>query len=265
MCGHLVVLQHGIGGHIEDLSKISAALDAAFPGRLECVVSYANDDQIGGVIKDRIVKGGTNDGVKAGGARLAHLIKEKTKPAHRYLSCVGHSLGGIYCRQALQVLEEENWFSTCGIQPVNFVTLASPHLGITEIQSYYRGGIWVCGCYLGETVRDLALNSDVVDNLSNETAIRALGRFERRAVYGNLDDDMWVRVCSALIVSAPPIMEGKLDAGVPKSVLAGDGSMELRSFPKTRHAVVRRMLSRLSELSWERYCVHFPRNGTACA
>jgi len=249
---HLVVFQHGICGTTHDLSKVATRLNEHFP-ELRCVVSNVNVHS-------------TLDGIRKGGRRLAALIKSEAPQAGGCLSCVGHSLGGIYCRQAFQMLEEEDWFSTSMVQPVNFVTLASPHLGITEMEAVVRAGIWVAGRLLDQTVQDLALNSDAIPDLADETALRALGRFRRRAAYANLGCDLVVRACSGLILPCLPDL-GDIPPRTPHEVVdlpdicsATLQSAPLHSFPEARHATVRQMLLNLCMLSWERYVVRFTGN-----
>jgi alpha-beta hydrolase superfamily lysophospholipase len=53
----------------------------------------------------------------------------------RYFSVVGHSLGGLYARAMLAPLAAAGVFDR--IQPVNFVTLAAPHLGCRQLMKRY--------------------------------------------------------------------------------------------------------------------------------
>merc|ERR1740130_1510029 len=100
---------------------------------------------------------------------------------------------------------------------MNFITTASPHLGITEVGTFWRQGSWALGLVLGgrympgwDTITDLMLQSNVLPALCDDVGLRSLRRFERRVAYGNLDDDMWVRPCSALIIADMPIFEDSL-------------------------------------------------------
>ena len=69
-----------------DLLNVSKALETAFPGQVRCVISDANSGKKG---LD------TLDGVAAGGARLAELVRrERPSSPEGYLSLVCHSLGG---------------------------------------------------------------------------------------------------------------------------------------------------------------------------
>jgi len=202
----------------------------------------------------------TLDGVAAGGARLAQAIRGKQLPPGSFLSFVCHSLGGIYARWALRSLEIEGWFETSGVIPVNFVTTATPHLGILEIGSFWRFGIKVLGLGLGRTVRDLALGSTMLQELADEDGLRSLSRFKRRAAYGNLVDDLWVRSSTALLLPSPPELSC-IPAGLPVDVRAGDlAAADFRAFPSGYHGIVKCMLCQLCGLQWERYAVNFPTN-----
>lgn len=43
-------------------------------------------------------------------------------------SITGYSLGGLYARYAIAILQQNNFFKK--VQPVNFATIATPHIGI---------------------------------------------------------------------------------------------------------------------------------------
>ena len=51
----------------------------------------------------------SQDGLYAGGRRLADYVREFVSPGCR-LSFVGHSLGGLYCRIAVAMLFECGYF-----------------------------------------------------------------------------------------------------------------------------------------------------------
>ncbi|POM59615.1 Cytochrome Oxidase Biogenesis (Oxa1) Family [Phytophthora palmivora] len=72
----------------------------------------------------------TYDGVDLGGERLADEIQQLAAkmPKLQKLSMIGHSLGGLYNRYCIGLLLNRGFFDK--IEPMNFVTLATPHLGI---------------------------------------------------------------------------------------------------------------------------------------
>lgn len=43
-------------------------------------------------------------------------------------SITGYSLGGLYARYVIAILQQNNFFNK--VQPVNFATIATPHIGI---------------------------------------------------------------------------------------------------------------------------------------
>ncbi|KAF0690506.1 Aste57867_18096 [Aphanomyces stellatus] len=72
----------------------------------------------------------THDGIDAGGLRLADHVEiiAASCPNLRKISLIGHSLGGLYVRYCVGVLYARGFFVK--IQPINFIALATPHLGI---------------------------------------------------------------------------------------------------------------------------------------
>jgi hypothetical protein len=207
------------------------------------------------------------DGVSAGGRRLAKLINDHAPARGGCLSFVAHSLGGVYSRSALCHLEEEDWFTNNGIIALNFITTASPYLGTAEVGRFLRSGSWALGGVLRSkwaTVSDLMLDTDALPLLCGDVGIRALSRFQQRVLYGNLDDDQWVRPGTGLILPDLPELP-QLETGVPselpvnvEEVLANLPENPLIRFAANKHDKVREMLRKLNSLPWKRYIVHFP-------
>lgn len=80
----------------------------------------------------------TTDGVEKGGQRLAQEIQDlaEQNPSLRSYSLVCISLGGLYCRYAAGVLHNTSSFA---LEPINFVSIASPHLGVRDhLSEIYR-------------------------------------------------------------------------------------------------------------------------------
>jgi len=250
MADHVVILQHGILGSTKDLSNICKALRFWHHEQLHVVLSDVNENH-------------TMDGVTSGGQRLASLIKQHQPRRGGSLSLCCHSLGGIYARSALSILEEEGWFDANAVNAANFVAIATPHLGIVEIEAYWRRGISLIGGVVGASIRDLALHTDVIPKLCDEVSLKALQRFKRRVAYGNADDDLWVRTCSALILPSQSIIGNEpLDEGEPREVTGVEdchdpASTDFTSYPKQYREAVCQMFKALNRLSWERYIVHF--------
>ncbi len=75
----------------------------------------------------------TYDGVDTGGERVANEVEQKLEELARdgheikKISFIGYSLGGVISRYAIGLLYHRGLFER--IQPVNFTTFATPHLG----------------------------------------------------------------------------------------------------------------------------------------
>ncbi|EGN96759.1 hypothetical protein SERLA73DRAFT_57876 [Serpula lacrymans var. lacrymans S7.3] len=83
----------------------------------------------------------TYDGVDWGGERVAKEIleeiekqREKGKTVTRF-SVTGYSLGGLVARYVIGILHQRGFFES--VTPVNFNTLATPHIGIPRYASTF--------------------------------------------------------------------------------------------------------------------------------
>ncbi|KAL4782402.1 putative serine esterase-domain-containing protein [Aspergillus varians] len=191
--GHLCVLVHGLWGNPSHMGTIASALRKRYDeNQLHILAAECNTGNL------------TYDGIEVCGERLVHEIEETLKTletdGHKIqkLSVVGYSLGGLISRYALGLLYAQGWFDK--IQPVNFTTFASPHLGVRApvrgAQSLLFNGLGsrtvsVSGqqLFLTDTFRDSKkpLISVLAD--SDSIFIQALKRFSRRSVYGNIVND----------------------------------------------------------------------------
>jgi hypothetical protein len=97
--------------------------------KLEVLVAETNKDE------------STYDGIDWGGERVAEEIRQKTADLEKEgrkvtrFSVTGYSLGGLVARYAIGVLRQSKFFET--VQPVNFNTLATPHIGIPRFPSVF--------------------------------------------------------------------------------------------------------------------------------
>eukprot|EP00927_Polykrikos_kofoidii_P050778 TRINITY_DN44651_c0_g1_i1.p1 TRINITY_DN44651_c0_g1~~TRINITY_DN44651_c0_g1_i1.p1 ORF type:complete len:294 (-),score=44.50 TRINITY_DN44651_c0_g1_i1:27-908(-) len=250
---HIVVLQHGISGRPEELRNLGDALVHAFPEKVRYVLSTANS-----------MFRGTYDGIIAGGTRLAEVVRRETTSGST-LSFVCHSLGGMFARYAVRLLEEEGWFQSQRVRAANFVTIATPHCGILEMESYWQAGMWMFGFLVGRTVQDLSLATRLLSTqLIDEIALRSLRRFERLAAYGNLQDDHFVRPCTSLIVQTVPAWQHRRPPDgvpVPFEALDHDASDDADAAAVCAGGQrVSTILNKLCSLPWERYAVYFARS-----
>lgn len=146
----------------------------------------------------------TYDGIEVCGERLAHEIEETLSQLEtdghkiRKLSVVGYSLGGLIARYALGLLYARDWLDE--IEPVNFTTFATPHLGVRApvrgAQGLFFNGLGsrtvsVSGkqLFLTDTFRDSGKPILRVLADPDSIFIRALAKFRHRSVYGNVVND----------------------------------------------------------------------------
>jgi hypothetical protein len=146
----------------------------------------------------------TYDGIEVGAERVAKEIEETLEELARdgykikKLSMVGYSLGGLVARYAIGLLHHKGWLDK--IQPVNFTTFATPHLGVRTPLIGYANHLWnVLGArtlstsgrqlFTVDSFRDTGrpLLSILAD--PDSIFIRALARFEHRSLYTNIVND----------------------------------------------------------------------------
>ncbi|KAG7392021.1 hypothetical protein PHYPSEUDO_002730 [Phytophthora pseudosyringae] len=118
---HLVVLQHGLLGSKHDFARFVEIFRSQF--QADELLLHSGESNATSFFQ-------TYDGVDQGGERLANEIEQLAAkmPKLQKLSMIGHSLGGLYNRYCIGLLLRRGFFDK--VEPMNFVTLATPHLGI---------------------------------------------------------------------------------------------------------------------------------------
>ncbi|MCO5595727.1 hypothetical protein L7F22_049773 [Adiantum nelumboides] len=172
----------------------------------------------------------TFDGVDVMGHRLAAEVKEVVmdSPNLTKISFVAHSLGGLVARYAIGQLftplenmspsnvEEQETSellpgTILGLQPVNFITVVTPHIGLRgSWQLPFLCGVgfleklagWKGHCVVGRTGKHLFLADGVgsqkpllhrmVSDCSQGLFMSALQAFQRRVAYANSSYDHMV-------------------------------------------------------------------------
>ncbi|KAL0950171.1 hypothetical protein HGRIS_010164 [Hohenbuehelia grisea] len=131
---HLLVLVHGMWGHPGHLSELARIIKER--------KAEPNEDGV----ELRVLSAETNrdsstyDGIDWGGERvadevmdeIAKLAKDGLKVTH--FSITGYSLGGLVSRYVVGILHQRNFFEA--VQPVNFNTIATPHVGLPRYPSF---------------------------------------------------------------------------------------------------------------------------------
>lgn len=193
---HLVILTHGLH------SNVSA--DMLF---LKEQIDSSGDNVIVKGFFGNICK--TERGIKYLGSRVAEyvitLLQNDNLANVKKISFVGHSLGGLVQTFAIAYLEANYPWVFEKIQPVNFITLASPMLGIIHENPAYVKLALLAGI-VGRTGQDLGLQFIEKDQkpllllLPSGPTHRILRRFIRRTVYANACNDGIVPLRTAALL-----------------------------------------------------------------
>ncbi|KAG5637683.1 hypothetical protein H0H81_003599 [Sphagnurus paluster] len=130
---HLLVLIHGMWGNPGHLSELCRIITETYPTplddiKLEVLLAETNRDN------------STYDGIDWGGERVAEEVvakmdelKKDGKTVSRF-SVTGYSLGGLIARYVVGILSQRGFFDQ--VTPVNFNTIATPHIGLPKYPSF---------------------------------------------------------------------------------------------------------------------------------
>ena len=132
---HLCVLVHGLWGNPNHLNYLRDTLrEQQTDERLHILQPKSNADSF------------TYDGIEVGAERITNEVEQKIKELEqngakiKKISITGYSLGGLVSRYAIGLMYKGGLFDE--IEPVNFTTFATPHLGIKTPKKGYRSLIW---------------------------------------------------------------------------------------------------------------------------
>ena len=164
----------------------------------------------------------TYDGIDLGGERVAQEIEDRLRELKdeghniKKISVIGYSLGGLIARYTIGLLLSRGLFDT--IQPMNFTTFASPHLGVRTPNRGYGSQVWnVLGSrtlsasgrqlFLIDSFRDTGrpLISILAD--SNSIFMQALSKFKHRTLYANIVNDRSAPYYTTGISSIDPFVD----------------------------------------------------------
>ncbi|KZV41070.1 hypothetical protein F511_14046 [Dorcoceras hygrometricum] len=286
---HLVVMVHGIVGRASDWKFGAEQLVKAFPDKVFVHCSEKNMASL------------TLDGVDVMGERLAEEVLEvvKRKSDLRKISFIAHSVGGLVARYAIGILyrprgsdaeelsvdeQKENLKGTIAdLEPVNFITVATPHLGsrgnkqvpfLFGVTALEKVAGLVIHLIFRRTGRHLFLTDydegkppllrRMVEDNEDYPFMSALQSFQRRVAYSNAGYDHIVgwRTSSIRRNSELPKWEDSVDEKYPhvvyeelcKACGAEQGeSLKEDGLDKLEEELV----NGLSRLSWEKVDVSF--------
>ncbi|KAJ7623235.1 lipid particle protein [Roridomyces roridus] len=125
---HFLVIVHGMWGntsHVRELERIVQEKHSD----LHILRAATNQEE------------STYDGIDWGGERVAQEVldevrqlEEKGQKVTRF-SIAGYSLGGLLSRYAIGVLRQRGFFEN--VTPVNYFSVASPHIGLPRYDSFF--------------------------------------------------------------------------------------------------------------------------------
>ncbi|KAF9500074.1 DUF676-domain-containing protein [Pleurotus eryngii] len=146
---HLLVLIHGMWGHPSHLHQLVRRMEnkhhfsATSGTRLWVLNARTNSEEL------------TYDGIDWGGERVVDEIdaevRDITAGGGRVtrLSVTGYSLGGLIARYVVGILHQRGFFHD--VEPINFNTIATPHIGMPRYASLLSALMAACAKHLSRT------------------------------------------------------------------------------------------------------------------
>ncbi|EEQ30195.1 hypothetical protein McanMca71_000500 [Microsporum canis] len=192
MADHLCVLIHGLWGNPAHLDYIVSSLREKYDEpSLQILCPKSNAGTL------------TYDGIELGGERVAHEVEEAIKSSAeqghkiRRLSVVGYSLGGLIARYAIGLLYAKGYFTD--IEPVNFTTFASPHVGVrSPRRTSHFWNVLGARCvstsgrqlFMIDSFRDTGKPLLSILATPGSIFMLALAKFRHRTLYANAVNDL---------------------------------------------------------------------------
>lgn len=213
---HLVVLVHGMWGnpdHLAEMDRIIREQRGSEPGPSgeELVTLLAKSNR----------EGSTYDGIDWGGERVAEEVLDEVKRLEgdgqkvTKLSVVGYSLGGLVSRYLVGILQQRGFFDS--VRPMNFITVATPHIGLIRLPSFRSRLFAYLGPHLlsrtGEQFYAVdkwsASGRPLLEVMADPERIfyQALSSFERICFYANAINDMTVPYLTAAVETEDPFAD----------------------------------------------------------
>ncbi|KAI5895329.1 DUF676-domain-containing protein [Schizophyllum commune H4-8] len=212
---HLLVLVHGMWGnpiHLSELHRIIQEVksEPSEDGtRLEVLLANTNSEEH------------TYDGIDWGGERVAQEIAKRVEDLEAKgdhvtkFSITGYSLGGLISRYVIGILHQQGFFEK--ITPVNFNTVATPHLGLLRYDSFWSSLSHSLGPRLlsrtGEQFYFVdkwsAKGRPLLEVMADPERVfyQALQTFKHIRIYGNAINDLTVPYLTACIELEDPFAD----------------------------------------------------------
>eukprot|EP01083_Nonionella_stella_P083948 232204_1 len=208
---HLIVVQHGFGApwlHSYPLgkwiSKLASrrATSTRSGGYLIHVIRSNSRDYVFGLYATCL-------GIERGGQRTLSEIKSilHDHPSITKISLIGSSLGGLYVREVAKQLYNPHTHSLYNnLLGMNFVTLATPHLGVVKKinQTLVRLAkiAYLCHLLPKTLVELLGFGADpLLKKMARDKEyLKPLQLFANKVIYANTINDNRVSLSSGLII-----------------------------------------------------------------
>ncbi|KAJ9096808.1 hypothetical protein QFC21_005079 [Naganishia friedmannii] len=238
---HLVVLIHGLWGNPKHLEVAREELQLAYERAREQRDEAAAGEDIP-ELRILVAQGNegtyTYDGIDVCAVRVAKEIDKEVgriekdgSGAVKEFSVMGYSVGGLIARYLIGLLHSRDASFLIKHRPVNFTTLATPHVGIVK----YRGRFWqwvaVQWGYslLGRTgdqlytwdkysEQDARPLLEVMSD-ADEIFIKALNSFQRIDFFANAVQDYTVPYPTGAINYDDPFVETPAKSSVEEEVV----------------------------------------------
>ncbi|XP_071737639.1 putative lipase ROG1 [Rutidosis leptorrhynchoides] len=286
---HLVVMVNGLVGSANNWKFAAKQFLKSYPEDLIVHCSERNSSLL------------TFNGVDVMGNRLANEVMSviKRNPNLQKISFIGHSLGGLIARYAIAKLyTRDSTNNDCsenisneriaGLVPINFISVATPHLGTgghrqvpmfggsNSVEKVANQISWV----LGRTGRHLFLTDNkahrqpplliqMVNDSEDLKFFSALKSFRRHVVYANAHFDHIVGWSTSSIRRRNELPQRKdlVRSSKYPHILIGDATntikqekpikFKVNSFNTARASMEETMIRGLAKISWERIDVSF--------
>ncbi|KAI1430495.1 putative serine esterase-domain-containing protein [Xylaria sp. CBS 124048] len=205
---HLCILVHGLWGNPNHMNQVAKSIRSVYP-----------DDQLYLLLAKRNSDNFTYDGIEVGAERVCLEIEEEIASIRAKggnitkLSIVGYSLGGLVARYAVGLLYANGVLDE--IEPMNFTTFATPHLGVRAPLRGWHSSAWnkIGGEVLSQSGRQLFIIDKFRDTgrpllsiLADPNSIFIIGlkKFKRRTLYSNVVNDRSVPYHTSMITKTNP-------------------------------------------------------------
>ncbi|KAJ3905587.1 putative serine esterase-domain-containing protein [Lentinula edodes] len=181
--------------HLEPAIRVFSARHCQPNSNSELAIESQNQVQV--LLIEANQGSRTYDGIDWGAERAAEEIQEAIRKISSEgdrvtkFSITGYSLGGLYARYVLAIIYAKHFFDT--VQPMNFTTFATPHIGIPDVKHSLFSYLSRCvgSRMLGNTGKQLYC-LDRWGETGHLVFWKALNSFQNIDIYVNAVHDIMV-------------------------------------------------------------------------